>query len=150
MNLALFDFDNTITDRDTWTPFLRFAVRPSRLAIGQAVLAPVVVGYRVGVVTASTARQMAACVGFRGEPPSRLRGLGADYDLICSELEIVHGKLTGRYVYGDCVAAEKARRVQARYDLTRYDRVYAYGDSEDDREMLALAHERYFGWRRID
>ncbi len=33
MNLALFDFDGTITSNDTWTPFMHFAVRPSRLAV---------------------------------------------------------------------------------------------------------------------
>jgi len=31
MNLALFDFDGTVTSSDTWTPFMRFAVRPSRM-----------------------------------------------------------------------------------------------------------------------
>lgn len=34
MNLALFDFDGTITSSDTWTPFMRSAIRPSRMLGG--------------------------------------------------------------------------------------------------------------------
>jgi phosphoserine phosphatase len=34
MNLALFDFDGTITVGDTFVPFMRFAVRPGRLVLG--------------------------------------------------------------------------------------------------------------------
>jgi phosphatidylglycerophosphatase C len=42
MNLALFDFDGTITKGDTWTPFIRFAVRPARMLVGRVLLSPVV------------------------------------------------------------------------------------------------------------
>lgn len=35
MNLALFDFDGTITTADTFTNFLRFAVRRHRLVVGR-------------------------------------------------------------------------------------------------------------------
>lgn len=33
MNLALFDFDRTITVKDTFVPFVPFAMRPRRLPI---------------------------------------------------------------------------------------------------------------------
>src|SRR6185503_13334388 len=42
MNLALFDFDGTITHRDTFTPFLRFAVRPERMALARIFLSPLI------------------------------------------------------------------------------------------------------------
>jgi hypothetical protein len=32
MNLALFEFDGTITATDSWTPFMKLAVPPVRLA----------------------------------------------------------------------------------------------------------------------
>jgi phosphatidylglycerophosphatase C len=35
---------------------------------------------------------------------------------------------------------EKARRISSQFDLSRYPEVYAYGDTSEDREMLALAH----------
>ena len=61
----------------------------------------------------------------------------------------MNGRLTGRYRGADCSGAEKARRIKERYDLTRYPIVYAYGDTEEDREMLALAHERYYRWKPV-
>jgi phosphoserine phosphatase len=35
---------------------------------------------------------------------------------------------------------EKARRISSQFDLSRYPEVYAYGDTSEDLEMLALAH----------
>jgi HAD superfamily hydrolase (TIGR01490 family) len=69
-------------------------------------------------------------------------------ELICTELESKRGKLTGRYRGGDCTGPEKARRVRERYDSSRYETVYAYGDTAEDRELLALASERFFCGRR--
>lgn len=79
MNLALFDFDGTITSSDTWTPFMRFALRLPRKLVGQVVMIPVVAGYRLGMVTASTGRQLAARVGFHGEDAATVRRLGVKY-----------------------------------------------------------------------
>ncbi len=196
MNLALFDFDGTITSSDTWTPFMRMAVRPARMRAGAVVLTPVILGYRLGMISASRGRQAAARVGFRGEPADQVRQHGHHYastvlpgtlqsralerlewhrahgdqivvvsasldaylipwcaerrlECICTTLEERGGRLTGRYVDGDCAGAEKARRIRARYDLARYPVVYAYGDSGEDREMIALAHRRYYRWTEI-
>jgi HAD superfamily hydrolase (TIGR01490 family) len=196
MNLALFDFDGTVTRSDTWTPFMRFAVRPARMWAARALLGPVVVGYRLGMVSASQGRQMAARVGFQGESVAGVRELGVEYatavlpgavrqpaleridwhklqgdhvvvvsasldvylgpwcesrglDYICTRLEEQDGRLTGRYIEGDCSGREKVRRVLARYDLTRYRLVYGYGDSGEDREMLELAHKKYYRWQEI-
>ena len=70
-------------------------------------------------------------------------------EVICTQIEEKAGRLTGKYVLGDCTGAEKARRIRERYDLARYARIYAYGDSDEDREMLDLAHEKYYRWKRI-
>ena len=45
--------------------------------------------------------------------------------------------------------AEKARRVRERYDLSRYPVVHAYGDTHEDRDLLALAHRRWYRGREI-
>jgi HAD superfamily hydrolase (TIGR01490 family) len=195
-DLALFDFDGTITWSDTWTPFLRTAIRPWRLAVGQVALSPVVVGYRLGVVSASQGRCLAARVAFAGEDAARIRRCGADYaarvlpdtirpaaierlewhrsrgddvvivsgsldvylkpwcaarqlDCICTTLEERDGRFTGRYVNGDCSGAEKVRRVVRRYDPSRYELVYAYGDSGEDRQLLELAHRKSYRWTDI-
>ena len=196
MNLALFDFDGTVTRSDTWTPFMRLAVKPARMLAARALLGPVVVGYRLGMVSASQGRQMAARVGLRGENAAAVRQLGVEYatavlpgtvrkpaleriawhksqgdhvvivsasldvylgpwcersglDYIGTRLEEQGGRLTGRYIEGDCTGTEKVRRIRDRFDLARYEVVYGYGDSGEDREMLELAHRKFYRWREI-
>jgi HAD superfamily hydrolase (TIGR01490 family) len=88
MNLALFDFDGTITLTDTWTPFMRFALPVWRLAVGQAVLLPVVVGYRLGAVSASRGREIAARLAFQGERVPAIRRKGAEYATAILPLDV--------------------------------------------------------------
>ena len=73
----------------------------------------------------------------------------AGVELICTELEGRGGRLTGRYRHGDCSGAEKLRRILERHEPGRYPLVYAYGDTSEDREMLALAHRKYYRWKEI-
>jgi phosphatidylglycerophosphatase C len=70
-------------------------------------------------------------------------------ELICTELEIRDGLLTGRYVEGDCYGPEKPRRIRLRYALADYDTVYAYGDGDDDLPMLRLADKRFLCWEEL-
>jgi HAD superfamily hydrolase (TIGR01490 family) len=196
MNLALFDFDGTITDRDTFSSFLRFNLRPHRVVLSALFLSPVVLCYRLGLMTARQARPIASRLRFNDEPVDSIRRLGSRYaaevlpgvvrgqaleriewhqrqgdtvvvvsasldaylgpwcagigvDLLCTELEEHDGRLTGRYRHGDCSGPAKARRIRECYDLSRYAVIYAYGDTNDDREMLELAHRKFYRWREI-
>src|SRR3954469_10263860 len=79
MDLALFDFDGTITDGDGFVPFIQRAVsRPRKLA-GTLWLSPLIVGYRSGWVSASRMRQSIAWVAFRGRPQAELAAIGERY-----------------------------------------------------------------------
>ena len=49
--LALFDFDGTITTREMLPDFVRYAVPKWRLRVGGALLMPVVLAYRAGMVS---------------------------------------------------------------------------------------------------
>ena len=66
--------------------------------------------------------------------------LGIDH-VVSTELEVVDGKLTGKYVGENCRAEEKARRLRswlaARGVLD--EELHAYGNPPDDEPMLALA-----------
>jgi HAD superfamily hydrolase (TIGR01490 family) len=68
---------------------------------------------------------------------------------IATELDECNGRLTGRYRHGECTGMEKARRISSQFDLSRYSQVYAYGDTSEDLEMLALAHRKYYRWKEI-
>jgi phosphatidylglycerophosphatase C len=191
MDLALFDFDGTITDREMLPAFVRFAVPPARLRVWSWLLAPWVIGYRLGRVSGVSIRSKIARVGFRGisaadyrdagerfarevlppvlrpeamariawhrargdtvvvvsgandvylAPWCRAHGLG----LICSSLEVLDGRLTGRYAGAQCVGEEKARRVRERYDLSTFDAIHAYGDTPEDHALLAMADHRWY------
>ncbi len=66
MNLALFDFDGTITTREVLPAFVYSAVPPARLRIGKLLLAPWVAGYKLGWVSGISIREKIARAGFRG------------------------------------------------------------------------------------
>jgi phosphatidylglycerophosphatase C len=196
MDLAIFDFDGTITTKGTYPGFMRFAVRPARQLLGAIVLSPLIVGYKCRLVSDHRIRTALSRVGFWREDPERVRLLGTRYaedvlsgmirpaaleriawhksrgdrvlvvsasldvylepwcrsagtDVICTRLETKDGRLTGRYVHGDCCGSEKAKRIRDRYSLGEYATVYAYGDTEEDREMLEIAHRKYFRWEEV-
>ena len=64
-------------------------------------------------------------------------------ELICTQADIQHGRLTGFYRSEDCSCARKKLRILQQLDLTDYQSVYAYGNSEEDLDMLALADYAY-------
>ena len=66
--LALFDFDGTITTREMLPDFVRYAVPTWRLRIGGALLMPLVLAYRAGMISGTTIRAAISRVGFRGMP----------------------------------------------------------------------------------
>lgn len=76
MNLALFDFDGTITTHATMPDFMRRAVSPLRLALGVPVFAPMLAGYKMGLVTGTTIRNAVTAFGFRGVPIAHVRAAG--------------------------------------------------------------------------
>jgi HAD superfamily hydrolase (TIGR01490 family) len=196
MNLALFDFDGTITFKDSFEPFLYYAADPFRIAVGRFVLIPLVIGYKLRIISASKTRASVAMFGFRGRRLNEVKQAGARYardvlpgivrpkaleriewhkaqgdvvvvvsaaldvylvewcrrmevDLICTELEARDGILTGGYRDGDCVGEEKAKRILEKYNLQDYEVVYAYGDTNEDDEMLKMANRKFFRWQEI-
>ena len=66
MNLALFDFDGTITTRGMFPDFVRLAVPRRRLVLGKVLLAPLIAGYKLGLVSGSVVRAAIVRFGFSG------------------------------------------------------------------------------------
>jgi HAD superfamily hydrolase (TIGR01490 family) len=194
MDLALFDFDHTLTVRDTYAGFLRSIATPEQLRAKWNV-APWLLAYRAKLISAQAIRARATRVGFTGRRLADVQAAGARYamevlpglirpemreqldwhlqrgdtvvvvsasldaylqpwcdtlglELICNRLEHHDGICTGRYADSDC-GARKVARIRARYDVAGYRRVHAYGDSREDRPMLALAHERWYRGRLV-
>lgn len=76
MNLALFDFDGTITTRETFPDFIKLAMQPRRLALGKLLLAPLIIGYRLGIVPATLVRARIVKFAFDGVAEEGVRGAG--------------------------------------------------------------------------
>ncbi|MCQ4163359.1 HAD family hydrolase [Tahibacter harae] len=195
--LALFDFDGTLTDREMFPDFLRTATPRARVALGTVLFAPLLLGYRLGWVSAHFLRERLVSYCLRGldeqvyarsgerfarealSPVLRPRALerlrwhqqrgdtvvvvsGAldvylahwcraqQVDCLCSRLEVMDGRLSGRYAGAQCAGEEKARRVRAHYDLARYGEIYAYGDTHEDLALLQLARHRYYRGEPVD
>lgn len=196
MNLALFDFDGTITTEDTFTPFLRFAVPAIRQVVGGFVVSPVFAAHRLGLISSPTVRPFVSRIAFQGVRATAIQALGKRYAsdviptvirrramecmelhreqgdtivvvsagldvylrpwcdsqgvaLICTELEERGGQMTGRYVRGDCSGRKKVELIRSAFSLRQFDAIYAYGDTPEDRAMLALANRRFYRWREL-
>ncbi|QOW22029.1 HAD family hydrolase [Lysobacter avium] len=79
MTLALFDFDGTITTRETMPDFLRCSISPARLILGQLLLAPLIVGYRLGLVSGTSVRRAIVRFGYTGTTVAALRAHGQEF-----------------------------------------------------------------------
>lgn len=195
MDLALVDFDHTITTCDTYSRFLRRVATPAQLSAARWTVGPWLLGYKSGLVSAAVLRTRVTRLTFAGRDPAEIQAAGehhanevlpgvlrpammerigwhqargdtvvivsASLDaymqpwcdahglaLICNRLEMVDGRLTGRYLGGDR-GQHKARDIRARHDLASFDRIHAYGDSSEDKPMLALANERWWRGQRV-
>jgi HAD superfamily hydrolase (TIGR01490 family) len=111
MNLALFDFDNTITDRDTFTDFVRYSANPGRIALGRLVLLPLLVRYKLGLVSQKNARIKVAKFAFRDRNDKEIRMKGEEYSR--SEIPrfikpIAHERILWHKKNGDVVVVVSA------------------------------------------
>jgi HAD superfamily hydrolase (TIGR01490 family) len=69
--------------------------------------------------------------------------------VIGSELEAVDGILTGRLSGANCRGPEKTRRITEVINLKDYGKIYAYGNSSGDREMLLMADVKVYNWDHV-
>jgi HAD superfamily hydrolase (TIGR01490 family) len=76
MSLALFDFDGTITTHETMPDFVRQSVGRRRLLLGNLVLAPLVLGYKLGLVSGVRIRRVIVRWAYSGVPLATIESAG--------------------------------------------------------------------------
>jgi HAD superfamily hydrolase (TIGR01490 family) len=76
MDLALFDFDGTITTHETMPAFVRATASRPRLVAGYLLLWPLILGYRLGWVSGSQVRAGIVRVAYAARPAAWLRERG--------------------------------------------------------------------------
>jgi HAD superfamily hydrolase (TIGR01490 family) len=77
--LALFDFDGTISNRDSMIDFIRFSVSKRRLLTGVFRLTGVIAGYVFGAVTDADAKQLVLTHFFGGRDYDELKTIADEY-----------------------------------------------------------------------
>ena len=73
MNIALFDFDGTITNTDTFTKFILFAANKRKINVGKIILLPTIVKYKLGRLHGSEIRKKVYNFAFKGTNERQLR-----------------------------------------------------------------------------
>ena len=76
VQLALFDFDHTLTDGDSYARFLRRVATPGQLRRARWRIGPWVLGYRAGLVSAAALRKRVTRLAFDGRDAEEIVQLG--------------------------------------------------------------------------
>lgn len=188
--LALFDFDGTITTKDTFLEFIKFSRTSIYFYIGFILLSPVLILYKIKVLSNSFAKQAVISFFYRGVKEHKMIAWGEEFcdkklpamirekamqkiqwhkekghrviivsasvdwwikpwcramgiELISTRLELTKKrKVTGRLATPNCYGQEKVNRIKEYITINEYSYIYAYGDSEGDKQMLEIANEK--------
>lgn len=183
-----FDFDGTLTTRDSLLAFIRYAKGTTAFCLGFLLHAPWLVLMLLGLYPNWKAKQRVFSYFFRGMPLEAFDALCQAFakdnrhllrplalqtiEKVCSEeaevvivsasidnwvqpffpdvkvigtqVEVINGRLTGRFLTKNCYGQEKVNRILALYpDRSSY-HLTAYGDSRGDKELLAFADEAHW------
>ena len=183
-----FDFDGTLTTKDTLIEFIRYAKGSMALGLGFMRYAHLLVLMKIGLYPNYKAKQKvfahffkdttlddfnALCKAFAASSSHLLRPnaieaikhaikegsevliVSASIDnwvqpffpqvkVVGTQIEVIDGKLTGRFLSKNCYGQEKVNRILSLYPNRHDYHLTAYGDSRGDKEMLAFADESYF------
>ena len=161
-----FDFDGTLTTRDTMLEFIRYACGTARFLLGFLLYSPLLVLMKLRLYSNGKAKQKVFAHFFKGMTIEAFDALCQDFASthrhllrpeVIRQLEqalsegsevlvvsaSIDGSLTGLFLTPNCYGQEKVRRILALHpDRSSY-HLTAYGDSRGDREMLAFADESH-------
>ncbi len=182
-----YDFDGTLTTRDTLLEFIRYACGTVRFLLGFLLYSPLLVLMKLRLYSNGKAKQKVFAHFFKGmtidafdahcqdfarthrhllrpdvarqleqalSEGSEVLIVSASIDnwvqpffpkvkVLGTQIEVIDGRLTGRFLTPNCYGQEKVRRILALHpDRSSY-YLTAYGDSRGDREMLAFADESH-------
>ncbi|EDM38242.1 putative protein involved in cell wall biosynthesis, morphogenesis and cell division [Pedobacter sp. BAL39] len=189
--IAAFDFDGTITTRDTLPVFIWHAQKMGKLFLGTLSMIPSLLMFKLKVIPNYHAKEKLFKTFFAGFKLVKFDELSQNFiptierlinpealkkikwhqemghevviisasaenwikpwaskqsidTVLATQLEVVQDTITGKFLTKNCHGAEKVNRLLAQYpDRNDYE-LYAYGDSNGDTELLALADHAFY------
>ena len=191
MNIAFFDFDGTITKKDTLIEFIKYSVGEKNYYLGMFANLPMLLKFKLKLLPNDEAKQRLLTYFFGNWSEKRFKEAAYNYsineidkvvkksalekidwhkkngdrvvvisaslecwlkpwcekndlDLICTKMRFDDGKVSGRFLGRNCHGQEKADKIKESFDLKKFDKIYAYGDSSGDRQMLELSTNPHF------
>lgn len=189
--IAAFDFDSTITKRDSLPVFIRFAVSLGQLLKGTLLMSPFLLLFKLKVIPNYQAKERLFRIFFAGltldafnllsekfvpgiekivnpaalekikwhqqmgheviivsasaenwiNPWARKNGITT---VLATRLQVKDNLITGNFLSKNCHGPEKAERLLEQYPNREEYILYAYGDSNGDKELLELADHAFY------
>lgn len=189
--IAFFDFDGTITTKDTLPEIIKFLKGKTAFYTGFLLHAPWLVAYKLNLMKNDSVKQKILTYFFGGMRellfrekcdlfadnllpglirPGALAEIGQlrnrgfeivvvsasaenwicnwarrfSVQLVATRLEVKNNLMTGKIAGKNCHGQEKVKRIQELWTLSDYEEIYAYGDTDGDKPMLALATKSFY------
>lgn len=191
--LYVFDFDGTLTSRDTLLLFIRHVFGQPRMLLGLMLYSPLIALMKLHVMNNGKVKQKFFAHFFKGMDIQRFQYLceefaksnkkvirtealayidkevgendamtivsasvdnwvevfnqcwiGGKATVIGTQVEVVDGHLTGRFLTPNCYGDEKVRRLTEVYPANGNRTVVAFGDSRGDKALLQYADESHY------
>ena len=183
--IVAFDFDGTLTTKDTLIEFIRYAYGTGAFVKGFLSYAHLLVLMKLGLYPNWKAKQKVFSYFFEGMKIEEFDGLCqrfakdnqhllrpkgieaiqqaldkgaevlivsasidnwvqpffAEVKVLGTQVEVIDGKLSGRFLTKNCYGQEKVNRILALFPNRSEYHLTAYGDSRGDKELLAFADE---------
>ncbi|PHS56186.1 MAG: HAD-IB family hydrolase [Sulfurimonas sp.] len=186
MNLALFDFDGTLTKKDSLSEFLKYSVNREKYLLSMFKFLPYFIMYKLKLLRNDISKEKLFETFYAGMDEAEFKQISSNYslkildklinkdrleilkkhqkngdrviivsasmkswlqpwcdknsiELLCTELEFINSKITGKFLTKNCYGDEKVNRIKKHLNLEQFNTIYVYGDSAGDDAMLALA-----------
>ena len=189
MNLALFDFDGTISNKDSVKSFFKLVCGDRWNFLFKYYLGCIdgILRHKAGMLTTQELKSLRVrrilkkiderdflhlenrffeeCIPailkksalekiqWHHDEGDKICVVSASFDFCLRKwtnalgLNLITNKIdrsSGEFSEPDCNGDEKVRRVKENYDLTQFDLIYAYGDTEGDLPMLDIANKKHY------
>lgn len=189
--IVAFDFDGTITTKDTLFDFIKFSFGWPKFIISMLLFLPTFINFLLKNISNHQAKERLFGIFFKGLELEHFNKLGRNYakkinqilnneaidkinwhkskghkliiisasienwiepwaksfgfeKMLATQAEVINGKLTGRFSSKNCHGIEKVNRLLEEYPDRKTYKLYAYGDSSGDTEMLDEADLSFF------